>query len=228
MKHRILLGFFIFTLHLCAQQSDFSNIDFAKAEHFAIMLEGEDLINLPILTYKLTAHLDTDVEKFRAIYFWVTHNIEGDYDLTRTNDKKRARFQENLLALEDWNHQFKAEIFKRLVEDKQTLCTGYAYLVQKLAKLAGLECKIINGFDLTNTKKSKEGTLPNHSWNAIKLNEKWYLCDATWSSGFTDMSTFLFEFEYDDSFFLMEPSEFGKTHLPTEEKWTLTDQDLNN
>ena len=63
--------------------------------------------------------------------------------------------------------------------------------------------------------------IPNHSWNAVKLNNKWYLCDATWSAGYTDMSTFLFEYEFDNSFFLMEPKRFSKTHQPVDEKWTL-------
>ena len=64
-------------------------------------------------------------------------------------------------------------------------------------------------------------TVPNHSWNAVKLEGKWYLCDATWAAGYTDMNTYLFHFDYDDKYFLMPPEKFAETHQPVEESWTL-------
>lgn len=218
MRIYILLLIFTFTLHLGAQQSDFNEIDFTKAVHIASMLEGEDLKNLPILVHNLTAPLDTDVERFKAIYYWVTHNISGDYDMTLRNDRKRSELRKDPVALQTWNNEFKKEVFKRLLIDQETLCSGYSYLIQIFSIIAGLECEIINGYDPSKMSKFKDA---NHSWNAIKLDGKWYLCDATWSSGYTDMSSFLFEFDYDNSYFLMEPSEFIKTHQPLDPQWEL-------
>lgn len=224
MKHFILLLLFTFSVDLCAQQSDFKHIDFTKAEHIASVLEGEDLKNLPQLVHNLTASLDTDVERFRAIYYWVTHTVSGNYDLTITNDRKRDKLANDPEALRKWNHKFKKEVFYRLLNDKETLCTGYAYLIQTLSRIAGLECEIVNGFDPTKSFKSEKDTVANHSWNAIKLNGKWYLCDATWSAGYTDMSTFLFEFDYDNTYFLMNPTDFIKSHQPMDKKWELLDE----
>jgi len=232
MRFYILLVGFIFIMPLHAQQNDFDTIDFTKAERIANQYKGEDLTNLPLLAYKLTSQLDTDIERFRAIYYWVSHNIRGEYNLMSKNERKRYKLKDDPEALRQWNNQLRKEVFKKLLRDKETLCTGYAYIITTLSNFAGLESEIIHGYDLTNGTKSVKLNIPNHSWNAIKLKGTWYLCDATWSSGFTDMSTFLFEFDYDDSYFLMEPSKFAKSHKPIDEKWTLqsqnTDTDINH
>ena len=221
MKNVFLLVLFTFTISLHAQRVDFHEIDFQKADYIASIYEGEGLTNLPLLTYKLTSQLDTEVEQFRAIYYWVTHNIEGEYDLMTENYRKHKKLQHQPEAFQQWHSTFKKEVFSKLLNDKKTLCSGYAYIIQKLAHLAGLECEIINGYGKYKGVTSNELGIPNHSWNAIKLNGKWYLCDATWASGFTDTVTYLFEFDYDDSFFLMDPVAFSKSHQPLEEKWRL-------
>jgi len=64
--------------------------------------------------------------------------------------------------------------------------------------------------------------LVNHSWNVVKLNNKWYLCDATWSSGYIDEYN-VFIPEYNKGYFLTDPVLFAKSHYPVEEKWLLND-----
>ena len=225
-----IIIFFTFIPSLYAQRSDFNEINFQKAETIANRYKGEELYNLPVLTFKLTSQLDTDVERFRAIYYWISHNISGDFDLMSKNERKRKKLKNDPEGLGQWNNHFKKEVFNKLLHKKKTLCTGYAYLLKELSNLAGIESEIIYGYGTTRIIKSDFQNMPNHSWNVVKLNGKWYLCDATWSSGFTDMSTFLFEFNFDNAFFLMEPTEFVKSHRPIEEKWTLLLQssELNN
>ncbi len=218
MKKIFLLLFFTFSLLLHAQRSDFKDIDFQKADKIAKRHKGEELFNLPILVLRLTAQLDTDVERFRAIYYWVTHNISGDYNLMTTNEQTHKKLHNNPSALHQWSTQYRKEIFTILRKEKKTLCTGYAYLIKELANLAGLECEIIHGFGNMNPLKFETTAIPNHSWNAIKLDGNWYVCDATWSSGIINMETYRFEFNYDDSFFLMAPLEFAKTHIPFTKK----------
>jgi len=225
MRHIILLLFFIFTLSLYAQRSDFKEINFQRADNIANQYKGEELYNLPMLVHNLTATLHTDVERFRAIYYWVCHNISGDYDLMYKTDRARKNLKNDPESLAVWNAKFKKEVFNRLRHKKETLCTGYAYLVKEMSNLAGLECEIINGKGPTNKMKFEDLDGPNHSWNAIKLHGKWYLCDPTWSSGVIDMSAFLFEFNYEDTYFLMEPSTFAEDHQPLDTRWLLLAQD---
>ncbi len=221
MRIFYLLILLTFILPLHAQRSDFKEIDFSRADYIAERHKGENLYNLPVLAHNLTTALSTDVERFRAIYYWVCHNIEGDYNLMRTFQRAHRREDITPDSLERWRHQFRKDVFAKLRTEKRTLCTGYAYLIKELAELAGLECVIIDGHDITATSKKYP---PSHAWNAVKLNGKWYLCDATWSTGYTNMANYLFEFEFDDSFFLMDPSEFAKGHAPLDSEWLLLDQ----
>jgi len=224
MRIIFLLLFFTCTQCLFAQRSDFNEIDFQKADKIAQRYTGEELYNLPVLALRLTAQLDTDAERFRAIYYWISHNIRGDYMIMTTNEQTHKKLNNNPSALLQWNKHYKKEVFTMLREDKKTLCTGYAYLLKELANLAGLECEIVHGYGKMNLIKSNSTTIPNHSWNAVKLDGKWYLCDVTWSSGIIDMETYRFEFSYEDSFFLMDPTAFAKTHKPLEKKWALLDK----
>lgn len=226
MRRYILILLFIFILPLQAQRSDFNEINFSIAENKAKLNKGKGLYNLPSLVYNLTAHLKTDVERFRAIYFWVCHNIRGNYDLMYKSERAFIKYKDDPEALGLWNKDFQKEVFIKLRTKNETLCAGYAYLIKELTSLAGIECEIVYGFGELNKVKFKNMEVPNHSWNAVKLNGKWYLCDATWSAGFIDMSNLFFEYSFDNSFYLMEPSEFIKTHRPLEEKWILMQQEL--
>lgn len=204
-----------------AQRSDFQQIDFKKADAIARRYQGEALVHLPVLALRLTAQLKTDVERFRVLYYWVTHNIRGTYYLTMENARLYENWGHDPKALNEQLREFKKTVFDQLLNKKETLCTGYAFLLQELSGYVGLECKIVHGYGLINDLKALESQIPNHSWNAVKLDGKWYLCDATWASGTIDEVTHRFEFRYDDSFFLMTPSEFAKTHRPLDANWDL-------
>jgi transglutaminase/protease-like cytokinesis protein 3 len=41
------------------------------------------------------------------------------------------------------------------------------------------------------------------------------------------MAILQFEYEFDDSYFLMEPIEFVKSHWPLESKWALLPKSIN-
>ncbi len=218
MQYIVLL---IFAFQSNAQISDFDTINFKKADSIALECKNDRLNNLPKLAYKLTSNLTTDAERFRAIYMWICSNIANDYNLYSKNMRKRQRFKNDSLKLKDWNDYFKKMSFKKLIEDNKTICTGYAYLVKELSDLANINCEIVHGFAKTSTINVEKLNTPNHSWNAVKLNDKWYLCDATWASGIPNPTTYKFEFQYNDGFFLANPKLFAINHFPADKKWLL-------
>ncbi|NRD21778.1 hypothetical protein HNV10_00900 [Winogradskyella litoriviva] len=228
MKHLQLILLFLFFLEipLHAQISDFTHANFKKADSIALANSDEDLYNLPLLAHKLTSNLDTEAEQFRAIYFWVCHNISNNYNLYLRNSYKRNRFKNDSIKLKIWNNDFKKKLFKKLLKNQTTICTGYAYLVKELASLANLECEIVQGYGRVSTTDIEKLDLPNHSWNAIKLNGKWYLCDPTWASGIPNPKTNNFKFQYNDGFFLAEPKLFAINHYPIEKKWWLFEENV--
>lgn len=224
MKTVKLVFILFFVSQFYAQQSDFNHINLKKADSIALACKDDGLTNLSLLTNKLTAHLETDVEKFRAIYMWVCTNIENDYSLYLQYERKNKRFKNDSLKFSTWQADFKKTIFRTLLEDQKTICTGYAYLVKRLANLAGLECELIHGYGRTSTTDIDKLLGPNHSWNAVKLNNKWYLCDPTWASGKQHAETFGFTFQYNDGYFLAEPKLFAVNHFPADTKWLLLDE----
>jgi hypothetical protein len=112
-------------------------------------------------------------------------------------------------------------VFRNLLEKNKTVCTGYAYLVRELADFAGIECKIIDGYGRNAQANVRGNGIANHSWNAVKLDGKWYLCDPTWSTGAFDVENFQFIKRYDDAYFLANPELFIRNHFPLDTTWTL-------
>ena len=216
--------FFIIVCHCHAQRSDFDHLNFQKADSLALAYTNEGLYNLPELSQKLTSNLATDVEKFRAIYMWVCTNISNDYTSYLKNKRKRERFQEDSLKLKFWNDQSRSQLIETLLTNKRTICTGYAYLVKKLANLANINCEIVHGYGRTSITNLDRLTAPNHSWNAVELNGKWYLCDPTWASGIPDPTTQKFRFQYNDGFFLANPKLFAINHFPDDTNWLLIEE----
>ena len=224
MKLLTYIILLVVALQASAQISDFKHISFKKADSIANVYSNETLKNLPELSYKLTSNLTTDAERFRAIYKWVCNNIANDYTSYLKNKRKRERFKNDSVKSKDWNNRFSKQLFKTLLKKQKTICTGYAYLVKELAQLANLECEIVQGYGRVSTTNIKTLSLPNHSWNAIKLNNKWYLCDPTWASGIPDAETNQFTFQYNDGFFLTHPKLFAVNHFPIESKWWLLNE----
>jgi len=220
IKHNYLILIMLFTTTFFSQKSDFNHIDFSKADSIANQYHKASLKNLAILTNKLTRGLNTDVEKFRAMYLWVSKNIKSDQNATHKILRKGKKLRNNRKAFITWNNTHKEKTLEKLISQKTTICTGYAFLLRELCRLANIECKIINGYYKSHD-FDKDKPFPNHSWNAVLLNNKWYLCDATLASGYYFTNENIFIFDYNDGYFLTAPELFVQNHFPENTKWTL-------
>jgi hypothetical protein len=217
-----LLGplFFMLSVSLQAQILDFQGTDFEKADSMAALYPNHSLSDLRALAIKLTKPLSTQEEKFRSLYKWICNNIENDYGLYLKSTRRRQKFK-NPEELKAWNRKFTQQVFKRLLNNKATVCSGYAYLLKELSLHAGLSCITINGYGRTAQANIGGTGIPNHSWNAIQLNNKWYLCDATWSSGAIDTEERKFVKRFNEVYFLADPSLFVRNHYPLDSIWML-------
>ena len=221
MKMHYCLLLFIFAINgLLAQVSDFADVNFTRADNIAQIHQGASLDNLPLLAYQLTSTLSTDVEKFRAIYKWVCQNIKGDNRQFSKVEKQRKKLKHDSVSFMKWNREYKKIAFKKLLQHKTTMCTGYAYLIKELCFLADIRCQIIDGYARSVATNTKKIEYPNHSWNAVFLGNKWYLCDPTWSSGYLNQDN-LFVRDYNDGYFLTAPDLFAKNHYPLQTEWLL-------
>lgn len=203
-----------------AQVSDFASTDFARADSMASLYPRHPLIKPEQLSHSLTDGLATEHEKFRAIYKWVANNIDNDYTLSQQNQRMRKKVKD-AAALQRWNASFRRKVFQTLVKRHRSVCTGYALLIATLATHAGITCEVVHGYGRTvQSNVGGEGYV-NHSWNAVLLHGKWYLCDATWSSGAIDLQRRTFVRRYEDAYFLMDPAMFVRNHYPVDTTWLL-------
>jgi hypothetical protein len=205
---------------LYAQIADFVGTDFEVADSIADLYPNYSLRDVTVLADKLTRSLPTDQQKFRAIYKWVASNVENDRALYLKNKRRRERLKDPD-ALIEWNKKISRRVFDDLVNKHTTICTGYAYLIRELASRAGLKCIVVDGYGRNVQSNIGGDGVPNHSWNAIRLNSKWYLCDATWSAGSYDMNQSMFIRKFDESYFLSDPTFFARKHYPLDSAWIL-------
>lgn len=203
----VILAFIPFAVHPQSKSVGFDAID-AKAISIPFADAG-------ILAKQLALLGNTDREKVRAIFRWITEHI--DYNMI-VYDKKRlvpvfVEEDDSNAALPPLNERVAAKVLKR----KVAFCDGYARLFKTLCDHAGIPCEIIFGYARNNISKR---FAVNHTWNAVYLDSAWQLLDVTWASGFVTYSNQYIK-QYNDLYFLTPPEQFIKDHYPEDLNWTL-------
>lgn len=160
------------------------------------------------LAAHLTAHLGSDAQKARAIYRWITANV--DYDIAA-------------LAQGDLRTQQPQVVLRT----GRAVCHGYALLFNALAAEAGLESRLIRGFSkgVGDLAGGRPAVKPDHAWNAVLVDGQWRLVDATWGAGYLSDGRFVRRFS--EHYFLTSPAQFVYDHFPEDSKWQLLDKPLS-
>ncbi|MDF1549956.1 MAG: transglutaminase domain-containing protein [Bacteroidales bacterium] len=180
--------------------------------------------NLDKLAGQINKDFKKPEEKARAIYAWIAMNVS--YDVKGMNNTKSVSYSYR-------SEEEKEKIEKKMEEDlalktmkqKKAVCQGYSTLYKILCEKTALECEIISGTSKTTPQDiGKAPGRMDHAWNAIKLNGKWKLVDATWGAGYMDQSTGKFKKIYSDFYFLTDPDKFFLKHYPEDKKWLLTNK----
>ena len=180
-------------------------IDFSNVDKQTATITGNQK-TVAELTTALTAGFATPTEKARAIYYWISHNIVYNFKYYESNQS---------LTSTD-------ELVTETLKSHQGVCANYSELFNACCKEAGIESVVINGYTKTDGKLADIG----HAWNAIRLNEEYYLVDATWAAGHEEKGKYIQSF--DDQYFMISPREFIKTHMPFDPIWQFLSNPLSN
>ncbi len=184
------------------KQQDFTKIDRLAKE---LNYSGESINKLAELLQQNTT---TEAEKHRIIYAWVSQHIS--YDMTAFNDAV-------------YNDKYPDVDAPKVLRDRTTICSGYSNLYYALAEAMNLESAIVIGYAKGATPSNMERFQNvNHSWNAIKIDNEWYLLDATWGAG--SIIEGQFKPDYKPYYFATAPDEFINSHFPQDEGWQLLSQ----
>jgi hypothetical protein len=183
--------------------------------------EQRDIVSPEELAQLLTANYSTQRQKVESIFRWITDNISYNVkSLTRTGSPVIYEEPDDTArVLKPLTERVAETVLRRRI----AVCDGYARLFKSLCDHAGIGCEIITGYARVSWDRSHTRFRSNHKWNAVLIDNKWYLLDATWASGFI---TFRNEFirEYDSYYFLTPPEQFIRDHYPEDLNWTLMDK----
>ncbi|XP_033095822.1 kyphoscoliosis peptidase-like [Anneissia japonica] len=175
--------------------------------------------NIQSLVEYLMEITSTEYDKARVIIRWVATNIAYDLNFLITG-----------------NHQGSSAAQDVLVEGS-AVCEGFSNLVLEMCQLAGLTCEKINGIakgsgyeigdDLVNGKKSNKF---RHAWNRIKISNTWFLCDATWASGYPKRVNGNYQhiFHWNEGYFLVPPETMRYSHKPYDSTFTMLEQSITD
>ena len=107
---------------------------------------------------------------------------------------------------------------------KKGVCQDYSELFKAMCDRVGIPCYLIAGYAKAfDYKPGKKFEKANHSWNLIKLEDKYYLLDLTWSSGYVQYvdDNWHYYLKPDVSQLFTAPEIFVEKHLPADPQWQL-------
>lgn len=132
----------------------------------------------------------TDLQKEKALHDYVVKNYEYDYD--------------NYLNGTIPGDSYSA--YGLLINGKG-VCASYADTMKLLLTKVGIECIEVSG-------QADNGSLGNHAWNIVKIDNKYYHLDATWDDPVPDRPN---EVRY--KYFNLSDDEISKDHIWDKNKY---------
>ncbi|WP_026775286.1 transglutaminase domain-containing protein [Polaribacter sp. Hel_I_88] len=211
MKQLIFIFLFI---SFATFSQNFDAVD-AKVVTYLRFNKVEDLAN------QIEKDFKTDADKARAAFFWIAKNIR--YNLKEYyNPKKRSyRFkfsseEDRLQKIQAINDSFIAATFK----SKMGVCEEYAQSFKKICDLLNIEAAVIKGNVRSDAREiGVISNTTNHAWNAVKIDGKWQILDATWAAGYEYNGKWVRKFN--EYFYNIPTNKIFKTHYPKEAIWIL-------
>ncbi|SRX52369.1 transglutaminase domain-containing protein [Aequorivita sp. CIP111184] len=198
---------FIFLLLVCLSFSAIAQIGAIigndNRQNGHVSKKGKTPFSTTKLAFAITKDATSDKDKVFAIYKWIASNISYDNEL-----RLSAELQKEFYTSEE-------NVTKKVLERKMALCGGFAFLFKSLCENVGVPTEVIHGFTKDYSGKIQKSKIPNHTWNAVKLNGKWKLLDITWAISYGSNN------KADDFWFLTKPADFILSHFPEDRKWTL-------
>lgn len=178
--------------------------------------------DLASLSESLVKNSRSEKEKVTAIFRWITENIAYT---TFTKQQKKNKYY---VAEPDDDGPLKPlneRVAEMVLKKRTAFCDGYARLFTSLCDQAGIRSEIICGYANGGLGRQETKFGVNHYWNAVWLDGKWQLLDATWASGYISMRSGEFVKDYNGQYFLASPEAFIRDHYPDDPRWTLLPDD---
>lgn len=193
-------------------------------DHFSTTRSGNDMdenVTPMLLAQQLTLSCTTDLQKVKAIFYWITDNIAYRTGPVYSRKKKPKRMvleeSSDTAALKPLDER----VAENVLEEKVAVCEGYSRLFKTLCHYSGLQAELVHGYARTESSKRIQRFRPNHTWNAVMIDSVWHLLDVTWAAGYITWRGNEFVKQLDEQYFLTSPGQFIREHYPDDMRWTL-------
>lgn len=173
-------------------------------------LKEKRVHDVKTIAQSITQGARTELERLRAVWVWLCHNIEYDVSGFLGRSEKLSSLEEVIAA-------------------GRGVCCGYSNLCSEMCREVGIECQEVPGHSKGvgyRQGQSLREVKSDHLWNVVLLGGQWFLLDACWGAGRVDMEHESFVKRFDDFYFLTDPEEFIDSHFPDEERWQLLDSPI--
>ena len=194
--------FLFFPFYVFAQPTvDLKKFDYHRADSIALNFPKKKYKTVSDVAKILAQDLSTEHEKFRAIFRWITDNIE--YNKTAQNVVDADK----------------------VVRKNKAVCQGFSNLLKEMCAAVNIPCESITGFTKTEIADiNRPLKKTDHAWNSVNLYGKWYLVDVTWATSKMNVINHKFMKEFDDYYFLTPPEKFILDHYPKEKRFQFLDK----
>ncbi|WP_179320687.1 transglutaminase domain-containing protein [Winogradskyella helgolandensis] len=216
---RLFIIITLLSIQIMSSQS-YSGIDSTVATYPKKFKSIEQFAN------RIEHDFETDIEKTRAAYFWIANHITYDYKTFRKNKKNKKIRSKSKADYEAKLQIYNRKLAQKTLRKRSAVCEGYSRLLTEVLKDLNIISVVVTGYAKTYVQEiGRKRNNSNHAWNAVKLDNKWYLIDATWSTGNSIYNSEFFNFS--DTYFMIDPDNLILTHFPDDEQWQLLEKPIS-
>ena len=183
-----------------------NHIDYTLIDNKISKIPNSSSNSTKAIANYINSTFKTDNDKIRAVFYWTATNIS--YDVANMYISSSAETSENRI--------------KNILKTKRGVCSDYTEIFNDLANKVGIKTVIISGY----TKQNGEIDTISHAWCASKINNKWYLFDPTWGSGYVNNDRFFKKI--DNSYFKVNPLQYISSHIPFDYLWQFLNYPITN
>lgn len=196
----------LFTLLVLNVSAQTNGRDFTAVDAYVKSLGPLDSMSMGTINNVVSNKFTDKIDKARAIYYWIAHNISFDVKAARTNNTAKNTPTDVLLS-------------------RKAIGIGFASLFQDMCSSADIRCLTVDGFIRFNTEQIGERDIEiNHSWAVVQLGqspEEWYYVDPALGSGFPSDDMKEFTSYYTGAYFFTDKETFNLQHYPDNLAWKL-------
>lgn len=227
MRISITILFFFLFATAFPQENDTIDYVWPKSPYHAIDSLAKTVEykgDIRLLSYELTKNYTTQLDKARAIFIWVTENIEYDYKVLNKKKRKDNVFKCKKKTDCDARYiKWEEDYLKNVISRQKAVCEGYSRLFKKLCDHAGIQGGVVSGYIKNRPEDiGKMGEL-DHTWNVMLIGGKYYYLDATWAAGGCyrnekgKYKRFVKDFK--EYYWLTPIEKLSRDHFPSDSVW---------